>query len=95
MATSSSNTMGEDDGMMENKDGPSTEPSGPSTEASSSPEDTAQKKPVCLIVLGMAGSGKTTFVQVMEGCGANQFGTQPTSYVYDHQRINAVNKCVT
>uniref|UniRef100_A0A8C4ZLG2 GPN-loop GTPase n=1 Tax=Gadus morhua TaxID=8049 RepID=A0A8C4ZLG2_GADMO len=25
--------------------------------------NTAQKKPVCLIVLGMAGSGKTTFVQ--------------------------------
>ena len=24
----------------------------------------AQKKPICLIVLGMAGSGKTTFVQV-------------------------------
>lgn len=24
----------------------------------------SQKKPVCLIVLGMAGSGKTTFVQV-------------------------------
>ena len=24
----------------------------------------AQKKPICVIVLGMAGSGKTTFVQV-------------------------------
>jgi polynucleotide 5'-kinase involved in rRNA processing len=63
--------MGADDGTMENKDGPSAEPSRP-TEESSSPEDTAQKKPVCLIVLGMAGSGKTTFVQVMQVCGANQ-----------------------
>ncbi|CAL8404024.1 unnamed protein product [Boreogadus saida] len=62
MATSSSNIMGADDSTMENKDGPSAEPSG-STEESSSTEDTAQKKPVCLIVLGMAGSGKTTFVQ--------------------------------
>ncbi|KAJ3593419.1 hypothetical protein NHX12_005754 [Muraenolepis orangiensis] len=61
MATASTNTTGKDDGTMENKDGPSTEHSGP-TEASSG--DTAQKKlPVCLIVLGMAGSGKTTFVQ--------------------------------
>ncbi|KAJ7991127.1 hypothetical protein DPEC_G00294030 [Dallia pectoralis] len=38
--------------------------SGDSTTTSSSPP---QKKPVCLIVLGMAGSGKTTFVQRLTG----------------------------
>lgn len=31
---------------------------------SSSNEHNTEPKPVCLIVLGMAGSGKTTFVQV-------------------------------
>lgn len=31
---------------------------------SSSTEQNTESKPVCLIVLGMAGSGKTTFVQV-------------------------------
>lgn len=31
---------------------------------SSSNEQNTESKPVCLIVLGMAGSGKTTFVQV-------------------------------
>lgn len=29
-------------------------------------EDCLAKKPVCLIMLGMAGSGKTSFVQVKE-----------------------------
>lgn len=28
------------------------------------PKPTTKKSPTCLIVLGMAGSGKTTFVQV-------------------------------
>ncbi len=32
--------------------------------SSGAPGATARDKPVCLIVLGMAGSGKTTFVQV-------------------------------
>ncbi|CAL8352892.1 unnamed protein product [Merluccius merluccius] len=56
MATASTNTTGADDSTMENKDGASAEHGDPTG-------DTAQKKPVCLIVLGMAGSGKTTFVQ--------------------------------
>ena len=33
-------------------------------------EGEAERKPVCLIVLGMAGSGKTTFVQVPRDCAA-------------------------
>lgn len=62
MATASTRTVDSDrDGTMENEDGASTEHGGGPTKASG---DTAQKKPVCLIVLGMAGSGKTTFVQV-------------------------------
>ncbi|TRZ00570.1 hypothetical protein DNTS_022035 [Danionella cerebrum] len=35
----------------------------PTTSQSSSTEQNTEPKPVCLIVLGMAGSGKTTFVQ--------------------------------
>ena len=31
----------------------------------SAPGSAPQPKPVCLIVMGMAGSGKTTFVQVL------------------------------
>lgn len=46
-----------------------TEPPEPSAAGTSSPPAGAAAppggdKPVCLIVLGMAGSGKTTFVQV-------------------------------
>lgn len=33
---------------------------------SGTPGAAARDKPVCLIVLGMAGSGKTTFVQVSQ-----------------------------
>ena len=29
------------------------------------PSNNLEKKPTCVIVLGMAGSGKTTFVQVL------------------------------
>lgn len=36
----------------------------PETSSGQSFENNAEQKPVCLIVLGMAGSGKTTFVQV-------------------------------
>lgn len=36
----------------------------PTPRQSSSNEQNTEPKPVCLIVLGMAGSGKTTFVQV-------------------------------
>lgn len=36
----------------------------PTPSQSSSNEHSTDPKPVCLIVLGMAGSGKTTFVQV-------------------------------
>ncbi len=36
----------------------------PGPSQSSSDEQNTESKPVCLIVLGMAGSGKTTFVQV-------------------------------
>lgn len=35
------------------------------------PRSATRDKPVCLIVLGMAGSGKTTFVQVMLACLVN------------------------
>ncbi|TTO79340.1 GPN-loop GTPase 1 [Bagarius yarrelli] len=38
----------------------------PETSSGKSMERNAEQKPVCLIVLGMAGSGKTTFVQVMK-----------------------------
>ena len=31
---------------------------------SQQPHSTQKNKPICVIVLGMAGSGKTTFVQV-------------------------------
>lgn len=47
-----------------------TSQSGDAAGASASPESNTSsggdgsQKPVCLIVLGMAGSGKTTFVQV-------------------------------
>ena len=34
------------------------------TSTSDGPEPPHKKKPVCVLVLGMAGSGKTTFVQV-------------------------------
>jgi signal recognition particle GTPase len=33
-------------------------------ETSSSQQEKQEKSPVCILVLGMAGSGKTTFVQV-------------------------------
>jgi len=36
----------------------------PAPSQSSANEPNTEAKPVCLIVLGMAGSGKTTFVQV-------------------------------
>lgn len=36
----------------------------PQTSSGNPLENNAEQKPVCLIVLGMAGSGKTTFVQV-------------------------------
>lgn len=36
----------------------------PETSSGNPLENNAEPKPVCLIVLGMAGSGKTTFVQV-------------------------------
>lgn len=36
----------------------------PAPSQSSSNQQNTEQKPVCLIVLGMAGSGKTTFVQV-------------------------------
>lgn len=36
----------------------------PQTSSGTTLENNAERKPVCLIVLGMAGSGKTTFVQV-------------------------------
>lgn len=36
----------------------------PETSSGKPLENNAEPKPVCLIVLGMAGSGKTTFVQV-------------------------------
>lgn len=36
----------------------------PTPSQSSPNEQNTEPKPVCLIVLGMAGSGKTTFVQV-------------------------------
>ncbi|XP_056333665.1 GPN-loop GTPase 1 [Danio aesculapii] len=54
----------------ENNDGASCESDNikykddePTTSQSSSNERSTEAKPVCLIVLGMAGSGKTTFVQ--------------------------------
>ena len=31
-------------------------------------QQSAAKKPACIIVIGMAGSGKTTFVQVCSKC---------------------------
>lgn len=55
----------ESDGVAvvnERDDGRSDETPGTSSEKPL--ENNAEQKPVCLIVLGMAGSGKTTFVQV-------------------------------
>lgn len=49
---------GPEEVLMENQE--STAPG----KDSGTPGAAARDKPVCLIVLGMAGSGKTTFVQV-------------------------------
>lgn len=61
MATAQAESDGAAVGQ-EQKDGRGDENPGKS---SGNPlENNAEQKPVCLIVLGMAGSGKTTFVQV-------------------------------
>lgn len=46
---------------------PETRGSSATAGGSGDPGAAAGDKPVCLIVLGMAGSGKTTFVQVSPG----------------------------
>lgn len=45
------------------------------TETCTNPENvkTTENRPVCLIVLGMAGSGKTTFVQRLASRERNTF----------------------
>lgn len=49
---------GPEEVLMENQEGSGA------GKGSEVPGAAARDKPVCLIVLGMAGSGKTTFVQV-------------------------------
>lgn len=53
-----------DGGAVGNEQNYGREDETPQTSGEKNLEKSPEQKPVCLIVLGMAGSGKTTFVQV-------------------------------
>lgn len=53
-----------DGGAVENEQNDGRRDETPQTSSEKPLEKNPEQKPVCLIVLGMAGSGKTTFVQV-------------------------------
>ncbi|KAK1793092.1 hypothetical protein P4O66_011505, partial [Electrophorus voltai] len=62
--TSMAAASGESDGaVLENTAGSGGSSDHSASGHSATPRNNAERKPVCLIVLGMAGSGKTTFVQ--------------------------------
>lgn len=63
-------------GGTEQNDGKGDE--NPETSSGKPSGNNAEQKPVCLIVLGMAGSGKTTFVQV----NTSMFFLHLHSYVF-------------